>query len=255
MTSCTSPTVHCPPPVVFVEPAFPVFSVPNASAKDSMATMSKLDIHLKGASVDSPTEGVAGWFASNFGMFRKQIEGYSVREFLEKYSKFLSDTSLRNILFIEIDYTLVYADKKNERPDDLNLAIGAAFEYVSQHISGSNKVVVSAVGRTNKGPREDLELSVEAQFYQRHGFGKPAIEIKAIGIPSTFVKQDKETKLEYENRLKHLTQELEDYLKRDEFRDAHKEAMKLVVDDYGRHLAGLFKIDRLEERVYTELEA
>ncbi len=254
MTSCTSPTVHCPPPVVFVEPVIPVFSIPNASAKDSMATMGKLDIHLKGASVDSPTEGVAGWFASNFGMFRKQIEGYSVREFLEKYSKFLSDTSLRNILFIEIDYTLVYADKKNERPDDLNLAIGAAFEYVSQHISGSNKVVVSAVGRTNRGPREDLELSVEAQFYQRHGFGKPTIEIRAIGIPSTFVKQEKETKLEYENRLKHLTQELEDYLKRDEFRDAHKQEMKLVVADYRQHLAGLFEIDRLEERVYTELE-
>ena len=252
MTSCTSPTVHCPPPVVFVPPLIP--DIVAGKAVDGLATIGKLEIHLSGGSVDAPTEGVAGWFANSFGMFRKQTERYSLGEFLEKYSKFLSDTSLRNILLIEIDYTMVYADKKNENPDDLEAAVRSAYEYILQHVSDSNKIVLSAVGKTNMGLRDDLQLSVEAQFYRRHGFGKPAIEIEVVGIPSALVKQDRETKQEYETRLKQLTQELEDNARREEIRRAHEGAMKLIMADYEQHLVGLFEVEKVAEKVATSPE-
>lgn len=253
MSNCASPAVHCPPPVVFVPPLVPAIAIGKAA--DSMATVGKLEVHLRGGSVEAPEEGVAGWFADSFGMFRKQTEGYSVREFLEKYSKFLSDTGLRNVLLIEIDYTMVYSDKKNENPDDLDTAIRSAYEYLIQHVTDSNKIVLSAVGKTNMGLRDDLQLSVEAQFYRRHGFGKPAVEIEVVGIPSAFVKQDKETKLEYETRLRELTEELEDDDRRREVRKAHEEAMKIILADYEQHLAGLFEPERFTEKIVTASEA
>lgn len=220
-----------------------------------MATVGKLEVHLKGGTVEAPDEGVAGWFANSFGMFKKQTESYSVREFLEKYSRFLSDTALRNILLIEIDYTMVYSDKKNENPDDLEAGIRSAYEYLIQHVTdSSNKIVLSTVGKTNMGLRDDLQLSVEAQFYRRHGFGKPAIEIEVVGIPSAFVKQDKETKLEYETRLRQMTQELEDDNRRREVRKAHEEAMKIIIADYEQHLAGLFEAERFAEKIVTTQE-
>jgi hypothetical protein len=102
--------------------------------------------------------------------------------------------------------------------------------------------------------RDDLQLSVEAQFYRRHGFGKPAIEIEVVGIPSAFVKQDKETKLEYEARLRQMTQELEDDNRRQEVRKAHEDAMKIIMADYEQHLAGLFEAERFAEKILTPQE-
>jgi len=241
------------PPVTFVPPLVPAFTVGRAA--DRMATVGKLEVHLKGGMVEAPEEGVAGWFANSFGMFRKQTESYSVREFLEKYSRFLSDRGLRNVLLIEIDYTMVYSDKKNENPDDLDPAIRSAYEYLIQHVTDSNKVVLSAVGKTNMGLRDDVQFSVEAQFYRRHGFGKPAVEIEVVGIPSVFVKQDKETKLDYEARLRQMTQELEDDTRRREVSRAHEEAMKIIMADYEQHLAGLFEAERFVEKIVTPQEA
>ena len=198
MTSCTSPSIHCPPPVVFVLPLIP--EVVLEKAEGGLATVGRLKVYLKGGSVASPEEGVAGWFSSSFGMFRKKTEKFTAREFLEKYSRFLSDTSLRNILLVEIDYTMVYHDRKQENPDDLDAAVRPAYEYLDRHRADSNKIVLSAVGKTNMGLQNNLELHVETQFLRTHGFGKPSIEIDIVGIPSAFVRQDKETEQQYETR-------------------------------------------------------
>ncbi len=245
--------LHCPPPVVFVPPIFPTAF--GGKVADGIATIGKLEIQLSGGTVDTPTEGLAAWFSSSFGIFRKQTEKYGVGEFLEKFSRFLAETSLRNIMFLEIDYTMVYADKRNENPDDLELAVRSALEYILQHVTDSNKVVLSAVGKTNMGLRDDLQLSVEAQFYRRHGFGKPAVEITVVGIPSAFLKQEKETKQEYETRLEQLTQELEDRSRRQKVRRAREETMKHVVADYEQHLAELFEIDNATQKVAATVEA
>ncbi len=249
MSSCTSHAIHCPPPVVFVPPL--ILAATSKKAENGLAAVGRLEVHLRGGSVDAPDEGVAAWFADSFGMFRKQTERYSVREFLEKYSKFLSETSLRNILLIEIDYTMVYYDRKQENPDDLDLATRAAYEYLIQHMTDSTKIVISAIGKTNIGLRDDLQLQVEAQFYRKHGFGKPGVEIDIVGIPSALVKQDKETKQDYDIRLKHLTQELEDSTRDAAIRTGHEETMKTILADYEQHLAALFDIDKVTGNVVT----
>ena len=244
-----SPAIHCPPPVMFIPPLIPAATV--GKAEGGLATVGKLEVHLKGGSVDAPNEGVAAWFADSFGMFRKQTERYSVREFLEKYSKFLSETSLRNILLIEIDYTMLYYDRQQENPDDLGAATRSAHEYLIQHVSESNKIVLSAVGKTNMGLRDDLQLQVEAQFYRRHGFGKPGVEIEIVGIPSALVKQEKETKQEYDTRLRQLTQELEDNTREAEIRRGHEETMKTILADYEQHLSSLFEVEKVAGTVVT----
>ncbi len=115
---------------MFVLPLIPELA--SAKAEGGLATVGTLHVHLKGGSVDVPDEGVAGWFATSFGVFRKQTERYGVREFLEKYSRFLSDTTLRNMLLIEIDYTTVYYDKTQANPDDLGTAVKAANDLPRQ---------------------------------------------------------------------------------------------------------------------------
>jgi len=68
------------------------------------------------------------------------------------------------------------------------------------------------------------------------------------------VKQDKETKLEYEARLRQMTQELEDDNRRQEVRKAHEDAMKIIMADYEQHLAGLFEAERFAEKILTPQE-
>src|SRR3989449_3648291 len=129
---------------------------------DRFALVGTLIIHLKGGRVTEPPTGVARWFASSLGMLTKQVEKYDMAEFLERASRFLTETRLRNILLVEIDYDRVYEDRS---PDDLQNAIQATKRYISQNRGRGNKVLISALGKTDRDPRKDLHLTVEMQYY------------------------------------------------------------------------------------------
>lgn len=242
--------MHCPPPVFFVPPAVdPLFG--TSGSTNPLSTSGKLDIFLKGGSVTVPTKGVAGWFADNFGIFTTRLEKYTVRDFIEKYSRFLHDAFLRNVLFIDVDYTLLYADKKNEHPEDLSRAVSRSYEHLAQDSRPTNMAVLSVVGRTNRGLGDDLDLTVEGRFARRHDSNKPAIEVEIVGIPSALVKKHTEAKQSYDARLKQLARELEDPANRERFRARHEEIMKLLVADYRHHLSGLFEVENASENVFT----
>ncbi len=103
---------------------------------DRFALLGTLSVHLKGGRVTEPTTGVARWFASSLGMLTKQVEKYDMAEFLERASRFLMETRLRNILLVEIDYDRVFEDRS---PNDLQNAIQATKRYISQNGGRGNK--------------------------------------------------------------------------------------------------------------------
>lgn len=102
--------------------------------------------------------------------------------------------------------------------------------------------------------RHDLQLQVEAQFLRKHGFGKPGIEMDVVGIPSAFLKQDRETQQECDARLGQLIRELEDNSREAEIRRGHEETMNALLADYQQHLAGVFEIDKSTKKVATRPE-
>jgi hypothetical protein len=193
--------------------------------------------------VAKPATGVAQWFASSLGMLTKQIEKYDMAELLERASRFLSETRLRNILLVEIDYDRVYEDRS---PDDLQNAILVTSRYISQNRGRGNKVLVSALGKTDRDHRKDLHLTVEIQYYRKHGFGKPGVEVRVTGIPSVLLPRKKETKLQCEARQTNLAARLSSARKWAGLRKECENTMALVLRDYEVHLKGVFEIDRLE---------
>jgi hypothetical protein len=176
-------------------------------------------------------------------MLTKQVEKYDMAEFLERASRFLSETRLRNILLVEIDYDRVYEDRS---PDDLQNAIQATKRYISQNRGRGNKVLISALGKTDRDPRKDLHLTVEIQYYRKHGFGKPGVEVRITGIPSVLLPRKKETKLQYEARQTNLAARLSSTRKRAGLRKECENTMALVLRDYEVHLKGAFEIDRVD---------
>jgi hypothetical protein len=176
-------------------------------------------------------------------MLTKQVEKYDMAEFLERASRFLSETRLRNILLVDVDYNRVYEDRS---PDDLQNAILATKRYISQNRGRGNKVLISALGKTDRDPRKDLHLTVEMQYYRKHGFGKPGVEVRITGVPSVLLPHKKETKLQYQVRQTNLAARLSRARKRAGFRKECENTMALVLRDYEVHLRGAFEIDRLE---------
>lgn len=243
MPKCSFPEMHHPPPVVFVTPW--VFA---SSEIDTISTVGELRLHLKGGNVESPAHGAAGWFSGMFDILRKQVEKYTARDFIQKYLRFLSETSLRNVLLVEVDYAMVFSDTKNTSADDLDEATRTTQEYILKHPGEENKVVVSTLGRTNRGMMRDLDLLVETQYYRKHGFGKPGIEVRILGIPSVFVRHEGETQEDFENRLA-ATKILEKSSRRMLLAGEYSEAMKQLLADYSQHLRGLFDVERHEETV------
>jgi hypothetical protein len=209
-----------------------------------------LRVHLKGSRVSTPTTPVAHWFASSLGMLSKQIEKYDMAEFLERASRFLSETRLRNVLLVDVDYDRVYEDRS---PDDLKTAVLATKRYVSQNKGEGNKILISALGKTDRDPRKDLHLTVEVQYYRKHGLGKPGVEVKITGIPSVLLPHKKETKRQYEARQTNLAARLGSARKRAGFRRECENTMALVLRDYEVHLKEAFDTDRVE-RVDTMFE-
>jgi hypothetical protein len=205
----------------------------------------RVAFHLKGSRIDRPDEGVAHWFASKLGMLSKQEEKYSIEEFLEKFSRFLAETYLQNILGIEMDYHTVYKDKEKTTTNDLHDSIAEARDYISHH-RDVNKVVVSALGRTKIEPRKDLHLTVEGQYYRRHGFGKPGIELRVTALPSALLPHKKETTYEYKARQAELARTLAKARKRDRFHKGCEKTLEIILRDYGTHMKNIFDIDNVE---------
>jgi hypothetical protein len=216
---------------------------------DRFALIGTLRVHLKGSRLSTPTTPVAHWFASSLGMLTKQIEKYDLAEFLERASHFLSETRLRNILLVDVDYDRVYEDRS---PDDLRNAILATKRYISQSKHEGNKILISVLGKTDRDPRKDLHLTVEVQYYKRHGLGKPGVEVKIIGIPSVLLPHKKETKRQYEVRQTILATRLSSARKRGGFRKECENTMALVLRDYEVHLKGALETERVERDTMFE---
>jgi len=208
-----------------------------------------LGLRLKGGRIERPAEGVAHWLASGLGIFSKQVERYSVGEFLERFFRFLRDTRLQNILMVELDYNPVYRDKTNKTKDDLSDAITAARKYLSDHGGAENKVLISALGKTKMDPMKDLHLTVEGQYYRKHGFGKPGLELWVTGIPSVLLPRKKETKIDYKARQAGLARRLNDARKLASFRKGCEKMFGVVLRDYAAHLEGVFDVDLTEKQV------
>jgi hypothetical protein len=212
---------------------------------DPFALTGRLAFHLKGNQVEQPHEGLAQWFSSRFGMLSKQVEKYSLEEFLEKFSRFLKETLLENILAIEIDYYSVYKDRKDKSLNDLDNAIAAARDYVSHH-KNANKILISALGKTKLEPRKDLHLTIESQYYRKHGSGKPGMELYLTGIPSILLPRKKETNYEYKTREIELSKNLSKPRKRKDFMKGSERTLEIVMKDYVNHVKKFFDVDSVE---------
>ncbi len=201
-------------------------------------------LHLRGGHVEGPKEAVAQWLGSVLGAFAKRVEPYSIKEFIDRYSKFLRETLLENILLVEIDYNPVYQDRRNKSSRDLDEALKATKQYFARHGGESNKVLISALGKTRFQPKSrNLHLTVEGQYYRKHGFGKPAIEVKVRGIPSLLLPHEKETVFDFKERQAGLAQRLSDSRKLAAFQSGCERTMGLVTRDYEVHLNRFFDVD------------
>ena len=209
----------------------------------------RLGLRLKGGQVERPADGVAHWLAAGLGIFSKQIEKYSVGEFPERFFRFLRDTRLQNILLVEVDYNPVYKDRADKTKDDLNDAIIRARKYLSDHDRVENKVLISALGKTKIDPMKDLHLTVEGQYYRKHGSGKPGIELKVTGIPSILLPRRKETRIEYKARQAGVARRLNNTRKLASFRKGCERTFGLVMRDYTTHLEGIFDVTMTEKQV------
>ena len=201
----------------------------------------RIDIYLNKSLTETPRRGTAGWLAKNIGLFSKQTEKYTTKEFLNIYSRFLTEASQRNVLLVEIDYEAVYSDRDNKDRDDLDDALAKAYKFINQGDRGT-KVLVSTIGKTNTGLENDLEVTVEAQYYRKHGEGKPSIEVRVLGIPSVQVRQRGEGELEYRARMKRLFRELESDVKRRKFARKYENTARVLIKDYERRLKRAFDV-------------
>jgi hypothetical protein len=208
-----------------------------------------IGIRLEEGAVERPAEGIAHWLAAGLGIFAKQVERYSIEEFLERFFQFLKETRLQKILLIEIDYNAVYKDKRDTYNDDLEQAIISARQYLAKDDRVGNKVLISALGKTKIDPMKDLHLTVEGQYYQKHGFGKPAIQVRVTGIPSALLPRRKETKLQFTARQAILARRIHSPRKLASFRKGCEKTFGIVLTDYEGHLERVFDVDKTEKEV------
>lgn len=205
------------------------------------SVIGRIDLYLSRSRTETPPEGAAGWLANNLGLFAKQTERYTIKEFLNRYSRFLSDTGLRNVLLVEIDYDEVYTDRDNKDPDDLDEALTKAHKHVARN-DGANKILLATFGRIKSGLKSDLELTVEAQYNRRHGQGKPSVEVRILGIPSIFVRQPGEGDRQYKARMRRLFRELRSDVSKKKFARKYENTAKFLIRDYELHLRKVFEV-------------
>jgi hypothetical protein len=202
----------------------------------------RIDIYLKSGQKETPEGGAAAWFADNLGLFTKQTEKYSAKEFLRRYSRFLNENHHRSVLLTEIDYEPVYVAKTSRGDDDFDEAIAKASEYLESH-EDSNKVLLSTFGRAGSMLKGDLNFTLEAQYNRKHGHGKPGLEIRVLGIPRILLRKPREDDKDYKARMKRFFQALSD-LKKEKFAMRCENAAKVLLKDYERQLYKYFDVAR-----------
>lgn len=200
----------------------------------------RIDVYLKRGRMEAPDRGAAGWFADNLGLFTKQTEEYSVKEFLRRYAKFLSAIRHRNVLLLEIDYENVCADKANKGPNNLDDALARAYKYLASR-GEANKVLFSTFRRTNNGLKNSLEITLEAQYNRKHGHGKPAIEIRILGIPSILIKKPREEDSDHKARTKRLFRQLGNAGK-EKLANRYENTAKILIRNYEHHMYKFFNV-------------
>lgn len=200
----------------------------------------RIDIYLKQGRTETPSRGAAAWFADSLGLFTKQVERYSVREFLKRYAKFLSSIRQRHVLLVDIDYEDVSAEDANQGPDNLDNLLARVYDFLASRGEG-NKVLFSTFGRTSHGLKDDLEITMEAQYNRKHGHGKPAIEIRILAIPSILVKKPREADTDYEARTKKLFLGVSDVGKA-KFARRYENTAKVVFREYEHQLYKFFEV-------------
>lgn len=209
----------------------------------------RIDIYLKRGRIEKPDRGAAGWFADNLGLFTKQTERSTVKEFLRRYAKFLSIIRQRNVLLVEIDYEDVSA-KTNKGSNNLDDALAGAYKYLASH-GEANKVLLSTFGRTNNGMKNSLETTLEAQYNRKHGHGKPAIEIRILGIPSILIKKPREEDRDYKARTNRLFRELSNVGK-EKFAKRYENTAKVLMRNYERQFYKLFDVAQTTRLLHIE---
>jgi hypothetical protein len=214
------------------------------------AITGRVDIYLKRGRTETPERGPAGWFADHLGLFTKQTEKYSAKEFLRRHAKFLSEIHHRNVLLAEIDYEEVYVGRANRGTGELDDALAKAYDYLASH-GEANKVLFSTFGRTNPVLKDGLEITLEAQYYRKHGHGKPGIEVRVFGIPSTLVRKPQEKDRDYRARIKQLFGKLSNVGK-EKFARRYENTAKVLLKDYEHQLYKFFDVDKTTRWLHLE---
>jgi hypothetical protein len=210
----------------------------------------RIDVYLKSGRKEAPDSGAAAWFADNLGLFAKQTERYSAREFLRRYAKFLNETHHRTVLLTEIDYEEVYLGRTDGGPNNLDDALAKASEYLALR-SDSNKLLLSTFGKTRNPLKDNLNFTLEAQYNRKHGHGKPGIEVRIIGIPSMLAKKPREADNEYRARMNRLFRDLSD-LGKEKFAMRYENEAKILLRYYERQMYKFFDVAKSTRWLHLE---
>jgi hypothetical protein len=210
----------------------------------------RVDVYLKQGRIETPGRGAAGWFADSLGLFTKQIERYSVREFFKRYARFLASIRHRHVLLVEIDYEDISAEEANQGPDNLDESLARVYDFLGSRGEG-NKVLFSTFGRINHGLKDDLDITMEAQYNRKHGHGKPAIEIRILAIPSILNKKSREADRDYQARTRKLFLGLGDVGKA-KFAMRYENTAKVLFREYERQLYKFFEIAKSTRWLHIE---
>jgi len=208
-----------------------------------------LGLRLKGGLVERPGEGVAHWLASGLGILSKQVEKYSVGEFLERFFRFLRETRLKNILLVELDYNPVYKHKTNKNKDDLDDAIITARKYLSDRDQAENKVLVSALGKTKMDPMKDLHLTVEGNTTESMVSENQQSSYRSQEFPQSSSHEERKRPSTTKPAKQGWPEDLNDTRKLARFRKGCEKTFGIVLRDYAAHLEGVFDADTTEKQV------
>jgi len=209
-----------------------------------------VDVYLKQGRTETPGRGAAAWLADSLGLFTKQIERYTVREFSKRYARFLESIRHKHVLLVEIDYEDVSAGEANQGPDNLDEFVARVYDFLDSRGEG-NKVLFSTFGRTNHGLKDDLDIAMEAQYNRKHGHGKPSMEIRILAIPSILIKKPREADKDYQARTKKLFLGLSDVGKA-KFAMRYENTAKVLFRVYEHQLYKFFEIAKSTRWLHIE---
>jgi hypothetical protein len=95
-----------------------------------------------------------------------------------------------------------------------------------------------------------LNITLEAQYNRKHGHGKPAIEVRILGIPSILVKKPREADKDYRARTKRLGEQSD--LGKEKFAMRYENAAKVLLRDYEHQLYKFFDVAKSTRWLHLE---